>query len=107
MISRALGRFLLRTPWSTLMAFLGVCLGVSSIVSVHLISASVADQLDELVPRQLAGYTHFLHADDIEAADYFKLRKRWRSGELPGVTAVGPLSTNPQRLRGETCAWSV
>ena len=100
MISRALGRFLLRTPWSTLMAFLGVCLGVSSIVSVHLISASVADQLDELVPRQLAGYTHFLHADDIEAADYFKLRQLWRSGELPGVTAVGPLIDEPATLAG-------
>ena len=99
-ISRALGRFILRTPWSTSMAFVGGCLGVSSIVSVHLISASVADQLDELVPRQLAGYTHFLHADDLQAADYFKLRKVWRAGELPDVTAMGPLIDEPATLAG-------
>ena len=37
------------------MAVLGVVLGVTSIVSVHLVSASVAAQLDSLVPAPLQG----------------------------------------------------
>ncbi len=91
MIARALLRFLQRTPLSTLMAVLGVALGVTSIVSVHLISATVAERLDELIPRQLAGFTHFLHRADLEADDYFDLRRRWRGGALPDVEGLSPL----------------
>ena len=59
MIVLALWRFLMRTPWSTFVAVLGVALGVTSIVSVHLISANIAVRLDALIPSQLAGYSHF------------------------------------------------
>ncbi len=91
MIARALLRFLARTPLSTLMALLGVTLGVTSIVSVHLVSANIADRLDELIPSQLAGYTHFLHRPEVTADEYFELRRSWRRGEIGGVTGLSPL----------------
>jgi len=94
LIGLALWRFLRRTPWSTLMALLGVALGVTSIVSVHLISATVARQLDGLIPDELAGYSHFLHREDIDASSYFELRRQWRAAGYtnPGpITAMAPL----------------
>ncbi|MEE4281253.1 MAG: hypothetical protein V2I41_04880, partial [Pseudomonadales bacterium] len=91
MILLALARFLWRSPWSTGMAFFGVMLGVSSIVGVHLISASIAAQLDALIPSQLAGYSHFLHRAEVSADDYFKLRRQWREGGLSSVDEVAPL----------------
>lgn len=91
MIALALGRFLARTPWSSAMALFGVTLGVISIVSVHLISASISQRLDGLVPDQLAGFSHFLHRTDISSSHYFELRRAWRKGELEGVTAIAPL----------------
>ena len=100
MILLALARFLLRTPWSTGMAFLGVMLGVTSIVAVHLISASIAAQLDGLIPSQLAGYSHFLHRPDVTTADYFDLRRQWREGRLPHVDEVAPLIDETTVIEG-------
>ncbi len=100
MILLALARFLLRTPWSTGMAFLGVMLGVTSIVAVHLISASIAAQLDDLIPSQLAGYSHFLHRAEMTAEDYFDLRLQWREGRLPHVDEVAPLIDETTVIEG-------
>jgi hypothetical protein len=100
MIALALARFVRRTPWSTAMALLGVALGVTSIVSVHLVSSSVAGQLDGLIPQGLAGYTHFLHRDDLHAGDYFALRKRWRAGEMADVARLEPLIDETIELAG-------
>ena len=58
MIALALLRFLARAPWSTTMALTGMTLGVASIVSVHLVSASISSRLDALVPSALAEYSH-------------------------------------------------
>ena len=71
MIALALLRFLARTPWSTAMALIGMALGVTSIVSVHLVSSSVSSRLDGLVPGPLAEYSHYLHRDKLDSADYF------------------------------------
>lgn len=73
------------------MAVLGIGLGVTSIVSVHLISATISDRLDALVPDQLASYTHFLHRDNLQSQDYFSLRRQWRSGSLQEVITLGPI----------------
>ncbi|MCR9261456.1 MAG: hypothetical protein NXH95_17180 [Pseudomonadaceae bacterium] len=100
MILLALARFLLRTPWSTGMAFLGVMLGVTSIVAVHLISASIATQLDDLIPSQLAGYSHFLHRADVTAEDYFDLRRQWREGRFPDVEEMAPLIDETTVIEG-------
>ena len=101
MIARALVRFMRRTPASTLTALLGVTLGISSIVSVHLVSASVDRQLGELVLAPLSGYTHFVHADALSASDYFALRAAWRRGELEDVAAIAPIIDESALLGGE------
>ncbi len=104
MIGLALWRFLRRTPWSTLMALLGVALGVTSIVSVHLISARVAQQLDSLIPTELAGYSHFLHRDDLTASGYFQLRQQWRQAGRnleEGITAMAPLIDETALVHGQ------
>ena len=100
MIALALGRFLACTPWSSAMALFGVTLGVISIVSVHLISASISQRLDGLVPVQLAGLSHFLHRSDIASSHYFELRRAWRKGQLKGVTAIAPLIDETTDIEG-------
>jgi putative ABC transport system permease protein len=100
LITLALLRFLRNTPWSTVMALAGVALGVTSIVSVHLISASVSQQLDELVPSSLARYSHFLHQDELHADDFFELRHRWRAGDEPGIYALSPIVDETIWIRG-------
>ncbi len=90
MISKALWRFFIATPWSTAMTIFGLALGVASIVSVHLISRTVADQLDKLVAYELSGYSYFLHRDKLLAKDYFEFRQHWRNGRYPGIEAMAP-----------------
>ena len=102
MILLALGRFLARTPWSTVMAVIGIGLGVTSIVSVHLISTSISKRLDALVPSQLASYTHFLHREQLTSEDYFSLRRQWRRGAINGVNAMAPLIDETVELNGRS-----
>ncbi len=75
------------------MAVLGVVLGVTSIVSVHLVSASVAAQLDSLVPAPLQGLDLALTRKNglVKATDYFALRKAWRADELTDVQDLWPV----------------
>ncbi len=84
------------------MAIMGVALGVTSIVSVHLISASVAQQLDKLVPGSLAQFSHFLHRDALTAQDYFDLRRRWRAGEVGEIESMSPIIDESLLLGGQT-----
>ncbi len=101
MIALALWRFIARKPWSSAMALVGMTLGVVSIVSVHLISASISSQLDQLVPGQLSGFTHFLHREQLTASDYFELRKQWRRGEYPDVESIAPIIDETADLGGK------
>ncbi len=100
MIIKALGRFLLRSPWSTMMAVLGVVLGVTSIVAVHLVSTSVARQLDDLIPGPLHDLEGILQPDilPLASADYFGLRKKWRQGEITGIQDLWPVIDESMRL---------
>ncbi|MDC1314871.1 hypothetical protein N8275_08115 [Pseudomonadales bacterium] len=91
MIPLALLRFLGRTPWSTAMALVGMALGVASIVSVHLVSASISSRLDGLVPSSLADFSYYLHRENLQTHDYFELRRRWRSGALPTLERLSPV----------------
>ena len=102
MIALALLRFLARTPWSTSMALIGMALGVTSIVSVHLVSASISSRLDGLVPGALSEYSHYLHRDKLDTADYFALRKQWRAGALPAITQLSPLVDETTTLEGQS-----
>ena len=89
-------------PWSTFMAVLGVALGVTSIVSVHLISSTIAVRLDALIPSQLAGYSHFLHRDNVQASDYFSLRRQWRAGHVPEIVGLAPFIDETMELSGRS-----
>ena len=91
MISLALLRFLRRTPWSTSMALVGMALGVASIVSVHLVSASISSRLDGLVPSSLADFSYYLHRENLHTNDYFELRRMWQSGALPTLERLSPV----------------
>ena len=102
MIALALLRFLARTPWSTAMALIGMALGVTSIVSVHLVSASISSRLDGLVPGALTEYSHYLHRDNLNTADYFALRKKWRAGTLPAITQLSPLVDETTTIEGQS-----
>ena len=102
MIALALLRFLARTPWSTAMAVTGMALGVTSIVSVHLVSASISSRLDGLVPAALVGYSHYLHRDKLDTNDYFALRRLWRTGAFPNVKRLSPLVDETTLIEGQT-----
>ena len=102
MITRSLLRFLKRTPWSTAMALVGMALGVASIVSVHLVSASISSRLDGLVPSSLADFSYYLYRDNLHTDDYFELRRLWRSGELPRVNRVSPVVDESAQIAGQS-----
>lgn len=102
MIALALLRFLARTPWSTAMALLGMALGVTSIVSVHLVSASISKRLDGQVPSTLAEYSHYLHRDKLDTADYFNLRRLWRAGAFPDIRQLSPLVDETTQMEGHS-----
>lgn len=84
-------RFVLRTPWSALMTLVGITLGVTSIVAVHLISVQVSRQLDTLIPAPVGEFTHVLYRDGLTGADYFALRRHWRMGDFDFVQRLAPI----------------
>jgi DNA-binding IclR family transcriptional regulator len=100
MIPLALLRFLGRTPWSTAMALVGMALGVASIVSVHLVSASISSRLDGLVPSSLADFSYYLHRENLQTHDYVELRRRWRSGALPTLERLSPVVDETAQIAG-------
>jgi putative ABC transport system permease protein len=82
MIDRAFARFVARSPWSTLVALLGVTLGVVSIVSVHMVSVQVGERVQAASALQFGDITHVLLRESSSARDYFELRRSWRAGKL-------------------------
>ena len=104
MIVRALARFIKRSPWSTLMALMGVVLGVSSIVAVHLVSAAVAEQLDELLPGPIRGLDVAFTTNEqrVPASEYFGLRAAWRNGEIPDIAALWPVIDENVTIGGQS-----
>ncbi|MFV2089069.1 MAG: FtsX-like permease family protein [Pseudomonadales bacterium] len=84
-------RFLKLAPWSTFTVFVGVMLGVSSIVAVHQISMRVVAGLEEVTPRYFRSVSHLLEKTDLSMEDYFDLRASWRSGKLPEIVGMMPL----------------
>ena len=70
---------------------LGITLGVSSIVAVHQISQRVVESLNEVTPPYLRNVSHLVAKPDLTMDDYFRLRARWRAGEIPTLTHVMPV----------------
>ncbi|MEM7100759.1 MAG: ABC transporter permease [Pseudomonadota bacterium] len=100
LIVLSLFRFLGRSKVSLGMAVLGVAIATGSIVSVHLISVRVGEQLDGLVPGPLHSYSHFLYPadDDMNVQKYAQLRRAWRSGEQPLLTDLTPVIDERVRI---------
>jgi putative ABC transport system permease protein len=84
-------RFLRFAPWSTLAVLFGMTLGVASIVAVHQIGAAVVASLEDVVPPHLRYVSHVVEREDASMDDYFRLRARWRAGELVEVSRMMPI----------------
>ena len=80
-------RFALRHPVGPAASFLGVVLAVLAIVAVHLASQSIRANLDD---PSIGGHTHVATREGLAEADYFELRRRWRSGVRPGIPDPAP-----------------
>ena len=85
LIVKALLRFLLRTRWSTLMALVGITLGITSIVSVHLVSIVIAQQMDALIPQALRLYDHVATSPDLTSKRYFESRRATTESIYPVI----------------------
>ena len=90
LVLRAQLRFLWRFRGSMVSALLGMTIGVASVVGVHLLSARVEDRVNQQ-SQPLGDVDLYLKKTVLTDADYFRLRARMRSGELPGVAALLPL----------------
>jgi putative ABC transport system permease protein len=103
LLGRSQLRFFLRSPWSTVTVVLGVALGVTSVVAVHQVNLRVNQSLASATPVHLAGITHLLEraSGQTGAAHYFALREQWRSGLLPGVSALIPIVEGQVMLGGK------
>jgi hypothetical protein len=84
-------RFLARSPWSAATALAGMALGVASVVAVHLISVQVQRSLDQTQPPHLAGLTHVLQREHLDAAAYFSLRDWWRQNPGSAIEGLLPM----------------
>ena len=95
------------------MTVLGVMLGITSIVAVHLVSQRVAQQLSELVPEPLAQFNFVAHPDTkadatsnvLTSADFFQLRRQWLSNPgtkgMQNIAAVMPIIDESVLLSGQ------
>lgn len=84
------------------MAVLGVILGVASIVSVHLISTTVAVELDNLIPAPLRDMDAALtRAEGVTAKEYYALRLAWRAERVSGVDNLWPVIDESMLVDGK------
>lgn len=94
-------RFAWTTPLTTATALLGLALGIASIVAVHQICDRVVASLDAVVPAHLRAVTHRASRPALAAPDYFALRRSWRDGALPQISAMAPYLEGRLSVRGQ------
>ena len=93
-------RFAWRHPVAPVASLVGVTLAVMAVVAVHLVGTSLRASLEAATDASLGGYTHVVTRANLAETDYFALRRRWRSGELPTVQAVIPVIDDYVRVAG-------
>ena len=88
-------------------SLVGVTLAVLAVVAVHLVSDAIRAGLADGGRAAALEHTHVATRPDMSEADYFKLRTRWRAGELEGIDALFPVIDDyvtvdgrPRRLLG-------
>ncbi len=77
---------------------IGIVLGVASVVAVHLISVRINDSLSAATPAYLSELTFLADRPGLTTADYFTLRKAWRSGDHPEIAGMVPVLEGQLRL---------
>ena len=102
LLAKSQMRFLLRVPWSALTALVGLTLGVASVVAVHQISTGVDSSLRDTTPPHLTELSHLLDFPGLDAEGYFSLRRRWRLGEYPEISAIVPIVEGQAILAGRS-----
>ena len=100
-------RFAARSPVAVVASLVGVTLAVLAVVAVHLVSDAIRAGLADGGRAAALEHTHVATRPDMSEADYFKLRTRWRAGELKGIDALFPVIDDyvtvdgrPRRLLG-------
>ncbi|MYD98956.1 MAG: FtsX-like permease family protein [Gammaproteobacteria bacterium] len=100
LLVKSQARFAIRHPVGPTASFVGVVLAVLAIVTVHVVSQSIRAGLDD---PTVGGHTHVVSAQTLDEADYFELRRRWRSGDDPlrGIQAMFPVIEGFVSVRGQ------
>ena len=100
LLVKSQARFAIRHPVGPAASFVGVVLAVLAIVTVHVVSQSIRAGLDD---PTVGGHTHVVSAQILDEADYFELRRRWRSGDDPlrGIQAMFPVIEGFVSVRGQ------
>jgi len=84
------------TVWS----ILAMALASAAIVAVHQLSERLVVEVARNDPANELGLSHRVTFDNRDSAAYFTMRSRWRTGELPSVTAVVPLVETSVTVEG-------
>ena len=90
LLVKSQARFAIRHPVGPAASFVGVVLAVLAIVTVHTVSQSIRASLED---PTVGSHTHVVSGEALDEADYFELRRRWRSGDgtLGGIQAMFPV----------------
>ena len=100
LLARSQLRYAARHPVGSVATLIGVALAVLAVTAVHLVSESVRAGLDA-AGGGANWHTHVATRPGLSEGDYFDIRRRWRRGELPGVTAVFPVIDGYVRVGGQ------
>ena len=82
-------RDLIARPISTIALLLNLILAVFAIIVVHVASHTLVHQLATIQPH--SAYHYVVPFTDKRESSYFKLRARWRAGELSGIAGMVPV----------------
>lgn len=78
-----------RNPLNALFVTLSLSVGVLSVMATHQLSVFI---LDRFATNNAAGaFDYVVYLPSRTEHEYFELRDRWRSGELPNVTHMVPI----------------
>ena len=78
-----------RNLLNTILVTLSLCIGVISVLVTHELSVSIVDRFRSTGIQ--GAFDQVIQLSTKSESEYFDLRRRWRSGELPTVTHLVPV----------------
>ena len=84
---------------SSSLVAISLCIGVMSVLVTHELSVSILDRFSRTGVQGSYDQVVQLHSRSEE--EYFQVRQRWRSGELPTVTHIVPVIEGILRIDGK------